>query len=71
MNKKAQMLHAAQKKIAVFESKYRMKFADFEKAWLAGKTAAPYSYNFEQDFLEREAAITDRDALQGITEWQS
>jgi hypothetical protein len=29
-----------------------MTFADFEKAWLAGKIAAPFSYNSEQDFLE-------------------
>ena len=35
MNTKAQMLHAAQEKIAVFESKYKITFADFEKAWLA------------------------------------
>ena len=71
MNTKAQMLNTVQEKIAVFESKYKMTFADFEKAWLAGKIAAPISYNIEQDFLEWEAAITDPDALQGITKWQS
>jgi hypothetical protein len=38
---------------------------------MASKIATPYSYNVEKDFLEWEAAITDRDALQGITEWQS
>lgn len=52
MNTKAQMLNTVQEKIAVFESKYKMTFADFEKAWLAGKIAAPFSYNIEQDFLE-------------------
>ena len=59
----------AQVHIAAFEQKYGMSFTEFEKACEDGRIPDPYSYEVEKDDFEWEAAITDRAALEEISEW--
>lgn len=59
----------AQAHIAEFEKKYGMTFPEFEEACENGKIQDPFSYQVEKDDWEWEAAITDRVALEEISQW--
>jgi len=59
----------AQTRIAQFEKKYGMDFSEFETACKEGKITNPFSYSVEKDDWEWEAAITDRAALEEISQW--
>ena len=59
-------LEAAEAKIAAFEEKYGMDFAQFEEAWERGDIDAPYSYAVEKDYWEWEAAVTDKAKLESL-----
>jgi len=58
-----------QEQIAFFENKYKMTFVEFEKACEDGRVKDPYSYEVEQDGFEWEAAITELDALEEVSQW--
>ena len=59
----------ARSRIAGFEKKYGMSFPEFEKACKDGKIPDPFSYDVEKDDWEWEAAVTDRAALEEISQW--
>lgn len=59
-------LEAAEARIATFEEKYGMGFAQFQEAWERGEIEAPYSYAVEKDYWEWEAAITDKARLEAL-----
>lgn len=59
-------LEAAESKIAAFEEKYSMDFAQFKEAWERGDIDAPYFYAVEKDYWEWEAAITDKAKLEEL-----
>ena len=59
-------LVAAEARIATFEEKYGMSFAQFQEAWERGEIDAPYSYAVEKDYWEWEAAITDKAKLEAL-----
>ena len=62
-------MEEAQMNIAAFEKKYGMTFAEFEKACQDGQIKNAFSYEVEKDDWEWEAALTDRAALEEISEW--
>jgi hypothetical protein len=64
-------LEAAQTSIASYEQKYQMNFPDFEKKWQDGSLAEKHSYEVEQDFLNWEAAITDKRVLEELSSWMA
>ena len=47
--------------IANFESKYRMKFEEFRRAWEAGKIKDKYSHEVEADYIEWEALEMEKE----------
>jgi hypothetical protein len=55
--------------INFFENKYKMAYAEFEKACKDGRVKDPYSYEVEKDDFAWEAAITELDALEEISQW--
>ncbi len=59
----------AQSRIAKFEKKYNMTFPEFEEACENGKIQDPFSYEVEKDDWEWEAAITDLETLEEISQW--
>jgi len=59
----------AQAQIANFEDKYKMNFSEFEKACEDGRISDPFSYEVEKDDFEWEAAVTDLNALEEISQW--
>ena len=53
-----------------FESRYRAEFAEFKRAWDAGKIANKHSYEVERDYWEWEAAVADEKKYrQMLDEW--
>jgi hypothetical protein len=64
-------LEAAQASIASYEQKYHMNFPDFETKWQGGSLPEKHSYEVEQDFLNWEAAITEKQALEEIANWMA
>ncbi len=62
-------VNEAQSRIAKFEKKYGMTFSEFEEACENGKIPDPYSYEVEKDDLEWEAATTDLETLEEISQW--
>jgi hypothetical protein len=59
----------AQSRIARSEKKYGMTLPEFEKACKDGKIPEPPSYEVEKSAWEWEAALTDRAALEEISQW--
>jgi hypothetical protein len=59
-------LEAADSRIATFEEKYGMGFAQFQEAWERGEIEAPYSYAVEKDYWQWEAAMTDKAKLEAL-----
>jgi hypothetical protein len=62
-------LNETQARIATFEKKYGMVFSEFEEACENGKIQDPYAYEVEKDDWEWEAATTDLEALEEISQW--
>ncbi len=58
-----------QTRIKEFEKKYGMTFQEFEAACEDGRIKDPDSYEVEKDDWEWEAAITDQEALEEISQW--
>ena len=56
-------------KIATFEKKYGMTFAEFEQACQDGRIEDPYSYEVEKDDWEWEAFLMDRKELEIVAQW--
>jgi hypothetical protein len=59
----------AQSRITKFEKKYSLTFPEFEEACENGKIQEPFSYEVEKDDWEWEAAITDLETLEEISQW--
>ena len=64
-------LESIQNQIKVFEQKYGMNFALFDKKMKAEEIPDSYSYEVEWDYLHWEAAICDLKALRKIAKWQA
>ena len=62
-------LNEVQAQIAEFEKKYGMTFPEFQEACEKGKIQDPYSYEVEKDDWEWEAATTDLETLEEISQW--
>ncbi|MFZ5819047.1 MAG: hypothetical protein ACOYYJ_04015 [Chloroflexota bacterium] len=58
-----------QTRISEFEKKYGMTFSEFEEACKNGTIHDPYSYEVEKDDFEWEAAVTDLETLEEISQW--
>lgn len=58
-----------QTRIAEFEKKYGMTFSEFEEDCENGTIYDPYSYEIEKDDFEWEAAVTDLETLEEISQW--
>ncbi len=56
-------------RVEEFEKKYGMTFSEFEEACENGKIEDPYSYEVEKDDFEWEAAMTDLETLEEISQW--
>ena len=52
-------LKEVEERVYGFESRYRMKYAEFKQAWDANKIADKHSYEVERDYWEWEAAVGD------------
>jgi len=50
-------------RIARFEEKYGMPFAEFAGQWQRGEIPQAHSYGVEQDYWLWEAAVSDEEAL--------
>jgi hypothetical protein len=64
-------LEAVENRIRVYEQKYGMNFAVFDKKMQVEEMPDSYSYEIEQDYLYWEAAIGDRKALRELAKWQA
>ena len=62
-------LEAARSTSAAFEQKYGMSFSAFEQEWSAGKISESHAYPVEKDYWEWEAATTDTQALEELSQW--
>lgn len=63
-------LKEVEARVREFESRYRMEFVEFKRAWDAGKIANSHSYEVERDFWEWEAAIgNEKKYRQMLDEW--
>jgi hypothetical protein len=51
-----------------FEQRYGMDFDGFKEAWRDGRIANKHSYEVERDYREWEAAVTDEERLQDMSE---
>ncbi len=58
-----------QNKIAGFERKYGMDFADFELACDDGRIQDPFSYESEKDTWDWEAALSEKKTLETFLQW--
>ncbi len=51
-----------------FEQQYGMDFHAFKGAWRDGRIPDKHSYEIERDYREWEAAVTDEERLQDMSE---
>ncbi|MHB0878149.1 MAG: hypothetical protein ACYC5O_19105 [Anaerolineae bacterium] len=51
-----------------FQRRYGMDFAAFRQAWQQGEIPNQHSYEVERDYWEWEAAVTDEERLQEMSE---
>ena len=58
-----------QARIANFEKKYGMGFAEFEMACDDGRIQDPYSYEIEKDNWDWEAALSEQKTLETFLQW--
>jgi hypothetical protein len=56
-------------KIAAFEKKYGMPYAEFEQACVDERIEDSYSYAIEKDDWEWEALLTKRKELEIVAQW--
>ncbi len=52
----------------VFGRRYGMDFMTFRQAWHAGRIPDQHAYQIEHDYWEWEAAVTDEERLQQMSE---
>jgi len=62
-------LEAAQQSVTQFEQKYGTPFAKFQEKWHTGQVPETHSYSVEQDYLTWEAAETDIQALEELSQF--
>lgn len=60
---------AAARVVAEFEAKYGMPFERFAQKWQAGEIPGAHTYAVEQDYWNWEAAVSDIQALEELSEW--
>lgn len=58
-----------QDKIAAFEKKYNMDFAEFERACEDGRIEDPFSYEVEKDTWDWEAALSEHKTTEIYLQW--
>ncbi len=63
---KRQIIHD---KIAAFEKKYNMDFAEFERACEDGRIEEPFSYEVEKDTWDWEAALSEDKTIGIYLQW--
>ena len=56
-------------KIAAFEKKYGMSYAEFEQACRDGRIEDPYSYEVEKDDWEWGTFLMERKELEMVAQW--
>lgn len=56
-------------RIARFEEKYRMPFAEFAGKWQQDAIPHAHSFAVEQDYWAWEAAVSDQAALTELVDW--